>query len=221
MAPEVPSAIWVGARILPWGAYVLRIALGEDVKVVFGRFRGGAPIPLPAGDYLYVGSAMGKRRVLRHACRSGQAPPHPIWMSLQRSLRRDLQEAGFPTEFHRLPPKRCFWHIDYLLDRPEAELVQVFLVGSEQRLEASLARSLVADPHTRVVAAGLGARDSGQATHLLWVEADEAWWRALASQLAALAQAVPGSQDHLEAATQPAGPKDGILVASTGRRRKR
>uniref|UniRef100_A0A540VHQ8 DUF123 domain-containing protein n=2 Tax=Litorilinea aerophila TaxID=1204385 RepID=A0A540VHQ8_9CHLR len=192
---EVPPAIWVGARVLPWGAYVLRIALGEDAKVAFGRFRGGEPIPLPAGDYLYVGSAMGKRgsatlarRVLRHACRSGQAPPHPIWMSLQRSLRRELQEAGFPTELPRPSPKRCFWHIDYLLDRPEAELVQVFLVGSDQRLEASLARSLAADPHTRVVAAGLGARDSDQATHLLRVEAAPVWWQTLPHRLVSLSQ---------------------------------
>ena len=61
------------------GVYLLHMMVREPLCVVFGRFRRGAVIALSAGDYAYVGSAMGGlgRRLLRHATRS-DASAHPV-----------------------------------------------------------------------------------------------------------------------------------------------
>ena len=67
------------------GTYVLRIHLKENTTLQFGRFKKGKLISLPAGDYAYVGSALSEkgatslaRRLIRHATRSGNKPPHTI-----------------------------------------------------------------------------------------------------------------------------------------------
>ncbi len=75
----------------PGGVYLLRIQLIEPLSVVFGRFRKGVVIPLSAGEYLYVGSALGGlgRRLLRHATRS-DGSAHPVrqrWSTISASPR--------------------------------------------------------------------------------------------------------------------------------------
>ena len=67
------------------GTYVLRIRLKENTTLQFGRFKKGKLISLPIGDYIYVGSALSEkgatslaRRLIRHATRSGDKPPHVI-----------------------------------------------------------------------------------------------------------------------------------------------
>ena len=61
--------------------------------------------------------------------------------------------------------KTLRWHIDYLLDCVEADLIQVFLFRSTERHEESLARHLAADP------GAVFSRD--QIIHDVW---DENWW---------------------------------------------
>jgi Uri superfamily endonuclease len=164
----------------PSGTYLLRIAVAEPLSVVFGRFRAGQPLTLPEGDYLYVGSAMAEtgssslaRRLVRHATRSGDLPPHP----LRAELIAHFSSAGLGSgDLRPRHGKSLFWHIDYLLDRPEASLTHVLAIRSRRRLEARLAGLLQARPETGVLATGLGASDATQITHLFTVQPAPAWW---------------------------------------------
>jgi Uri superfamily endonuclease len=171
------------------GVYVLHVRLAAPRAVVFGRFRGGQPVALPAGDCLYVGSALGglAARLLRHATRSGvRSPalqraldwqeerakalyyePDALHHNIRDELAARLAAAGLPAR----PPaaKRLRWHIDYLLDEPDAALIGVWAWRTADALEGALAGWLVAQPGVTPVAAGLGASDDRGRTHLLRV----------------------------------------------------
>jgi Uri superfamily endonuclease len=178
-----PAITFVGEPRIQ-GVYVLRLHLATFISVTFGRFQGGQSIPIPTGDYLYIGSALGQRgattlagRLLRHTTRSGDRPSHTI----QPLLRAQLQERGLiPVERARAArPKRLFWHIDYLVDRLEAEITQIFILHTSDRVESAIALALAADPAVTAVAPGLGASDDPRATHLLRVDAPASWWHNL------------------------------------------
>ena len=159
-----------GDATCPGGCYILRLYVASYLSLSFGRFRGGRPVAVPAGDYLYVGSALGHRgasspagRLLRHATRSGDRPPHV----LRDALLDALSSAGLAAPGQPLPTgKRLRWHIDYLLDEIAAELIGVTLVRTSSRLESTLARRLADRPGVRPPAAGLGATDLPGETHL-------------------------------------------------------
>ncbi|MEZ4734168.1 MAG: GIY-YIG nuclease family protein [Caldilineaceae bacterium] len=170
------------------GIYLLRIHVPTSIVVTFGRFGGGRPIPVLPGDYLYIGSALGQRgatslagRLLRHTTRSGNLPPHAI----RTPLWAQLQEVGLiPHNRKTLPnTKRCFWHIDYLVDQLTAEITQIIALRTPHRLEARVARTVAADPALSPLAPGLGASDDPRATHLLRVDAPESWWQRLPARL--------------------------------------
>lgn len=174
------------------GVYVLHVRLVAPRAVVFGRFRGGQPIAVPAGDIFYVGSALGglAARLLRHATRSavcreahqralpageehakalGYEPGSPH--AIRDELAARLAAAGLPA---RLPAaKRLRWHIDYLLDEPDAALVGVWAWRTAEPLESALANQLASQPGIVPVAAGLGAGDDRGRTHLLRVARGE------------------------------------------------
>lgn len=172
------------------GAYVLRLVFNGPVAVRFGRFQGGAALDLPAGEALYVGSAMGPRgsttlarRLLRHATRSGTAVAH----DLRAPMLAAFSAAGLgPPDLQAPAQKRPSWHIDYLLDEPQVALRQVFVLRSPSRLETRIADMLAADAATYVFSPGLGAQDRKGAAHVLGVRAPEAWWLGLSARLAAL-----------------------------------
>ncbi len=148
------------------GVYILWLRVAAPLTVVFGRFGGGRPIAVPAGDYLYVGSALGglSARLLRHATRSGDHPPHTI----RAELAGQLAAARLPA---RLPPaKRLHWHVDYLLDEPDVALVGVWAWRTAAPLESALAEWLAAQPGIVPLAVGLGASDDRGGTHLLRVD---------------------------------------------------
>lgn len=166
------------------GIYLLRVHVDAPIRVTFGRFQGGRPISVLPGNYLYIGSALGQRgatslagRLLRHATRSGSLSPHAI----RPCLGDQLQEVGLLAHHGAGLPrtKRCFWHIDYLLDQLEAEITQIIALRTPHRLEARLARKIAADPVLAVVAPGLGASDDPNANHLFRVDAAATWWRSL------------------------------------------
>jgi Uri superfamily endonuclease len=163
------------------GIYLLRLRVVRDTAVHFGRFRGGQAITVPAGDCLYVGSAMRglAARLLRHASRTAVDRPHPIRAEMMAAF----VDAGLVKAIRPFSPKRLHWHIDYLLEQPALELIQVFVLRSAVRLETAVARQLAQDPATFIIAPGLGARDDPGGTHLLGVRADAAWWRALPLRL--------------------------------------
>ena len=150
------------------GVYVLRLRVTAPLAVVFGRFRGGQPITVPAGDYFYVGSALNGlgARLLRHATRRGDRPPQAI----RDALAGQLAAAKLPAR----PPaaKRLHWHVDYLLDEPDVALVGVWSWRTAAPLESALAAWLAAQPGILPLAAGLGASDDRGQTHLLRVSSD-------------------------------------------------
>lgn len=176
-----PVLIW--GEDVASGAYVLRIGVERPLHVRFGRYHGGRAVAVPAGRFVYVGSAMGRkgsttlaRRLLRHATRSGARPPHGIRDILLGRLRETgLAEAGVR------PPatKRLHWHVDYLLDEGAARLEAVLAIRSLQRGEERLAELVRRSPHTAALAPGLGAADAPGDTHLLRLKGDEEAWRDL------------------------------------------
>jgi Uri superfamily endonuclease len=164
------------------GVYLLRLALSAPRSVAFGRFAGGRVFVLPAGDYLYVGSALGKRgatalagRLLRHATRSGDQPAHAI----REALFTELHQASMHPK--RPMHKRCHWHIDYLLEQHNVTLRQIYALRTATPIEAALARWLMAEAVTTTVVPGLGSSDDRGATHLFYVTAPTVWWQALPS----------------------------------------
>lgn len=165
------------------GTYVLRIELKKDVRLRFGRFKGGKRVELPPGEYVYVGSALAKkgsaslaRRLLRHATRSGRKRAHAIRAEMMTRFREiDLGDKKLA------PPreKKKRWNVDFLLDLTAAEIGGVLIFRSPERWEGKMARLLEGSPETRVVEKGLGAGDDAGGTHLLRVEAGAEWWRGM------------------------------------------
>jgi Uri superfamily endonuclease len=100
------------------GSYLLRIRVEEQLQLTFGRFQKGKPVAVPAGEYLYVGSALADRgatslarRLVRHATRSGQRGSHPIRdQMLDRFAAIGLGRGGLRPR----RGKKLFWHVDYI-----------------------------------------------------------------------------------------------------------
>lgn len=169
------------------GAYVLHIVVSQQCSVTFGSFRQGKSIALPAGDYLYVGSAMGLKgstclasRLLRHATRGVERPPHRV----RAPMRRRFLREGLLRADQALPvQKRLHWHVDYLLDASEAALQSVVVFRSPVKLEATIAQWLLDEPETFVLAEGLGASDTRAPAHLLGVRGSARWWLTLSHRL--------------------------------------
>ena len=179
---EIPSIRIIGGN-LQAGTYVLRICLKEDTILQFGRFKGGKPISLPAGDYIYIGSALSEkgstslaRRLIRHATRSGNKPPHAI----REKMINQFAECGLGSG-NLLPRhgKTLYWNVDFLLDLESAEIVNILAIRSPRRLENRIAKWLECDPHTEVIEPGLGANDAPGNTHLLRLRADGMGWISL------------------------------------------
>jgi Uri superfamily endonuclease len=169
------SCITIGGDESRSGVYILWLSVHRDLALVFGRFQGGRPVPIPAGGYAYVGSALGRRgapslagRLLRHATRGGGRPPHAI----RDRLAGQLAEAGLRPAGGPLPAgKRLRWHIDYLLEEPAVEIAHISALRTAERLETRLADWLAAWPGATPPAIGLGASDDPGRTHLLRVPA--------------------------------------------------
>lgn len=163
------------------GVYVLRLRLARAVAVRFGRFGQGRPVAVPAGNCLYVGSALRGlgARLLRHASRTDAHQPQLI----RAEMAEQLAAAGLVKGQRPFPPKRLHWHIDYLLDRPEVALTHVIALRTAVKLETAVARWLLEEPAAFVFAPGLGARDDPGGTHLLGVRADESWWARLPQRI--------------------------------------
>ena len=166
------------------GTYILRIRLAEDTTLQFGRFKKGKLISLPVGDYTYVGSALSEqgstslaRRLVRHATRSGNKPPHAI----REKMIDRFAECGLGPR-NPLPKngKKLFWNVDFLLDLQFAEIVNIIAIRSPERLEHTIAGLLEHDADTEIIEKGLGANDAPGNTHLLRVKADEMWWASFA-----------------------------------------
>lgn len=169
------------------GTYILRIRLKESTTLQFGRFKKGKLISLPAGDYTYVGSALSEkgatslaRRLVRHATRSGDKPPHTI----REKMIHRFAECGLGSgNLLQRQGKTLYWNVDFLLDLQSAEIVNIFAIRSAERLENRIARWLEGDPRTNIIEQGLGANDAPGNTHILRVPEDRTWWASFADNI--------------------------------------
>ena len=169
------------------GTYILRVRLKEDTTLQFGRFKKGKQLSLPAGDYTYVGSALSEQgatslawRLIRHATRSGDKPPHAI---REEMINRFIGCSLGPQELLPKNGKKLFWNIDFLLDLQSAEIVNIVAIRFPKRLEWTIAELLERDTDTQVIEKGLGSNDVPRNTHLLRVNADETWWTSLVNNI--------------------------------------
>ena len=114
------------------GTYTLLTRLGRGLKIEVGAL---GPLDFPVGWYAYTGSAFGSggfARIDRH--RRVAAGEHDV----------------------------RFWHVDYLLGHPAAQLVSVGKSPSVD-VECAVARALPGDP-----VPGFGASDCGCESHLVY-----------------------------------------------------
>ena len=183
---EIPSIHIIGGDSQA-GTYILRIRLKEDTTLQFGRFKKGKRISLPTGDYTYVGSALSEkgstslaRRLVRHATRSGDKPPHAI---REKMIDRFAEYGLGPQNPLPKSGKKLFWNIDFLLDLQAAEIVNIIAIRSPERLEHTIAVLLEHDADTQIIEKGLGANDAPRNTHILRVNAGESWWASLADNI--------------------------------------
>jgi hypothetical protein len=102
----LPPIVAIGEDV-QCGTYILRIELSEESTLRFGRFKQGKFITLLAGEYLYLGSALSTkgstslaRRLIRHATRSRDKPPHRI----RAEMINGFKQIGLGTD--ELLPKR-------------------------------------------------------------------------------------------------------------------
>ena len=183
---EIPSICIVGADSQA-GTYILRIRLKKNTTLQFGRFKKGKLISLPAGDYTYVGSALSEkgatslaRRLVRHATRSNDKPPHTI----REKMIHQFAECGLGSGNLLLRQgKTLYWNVDFLLDLQSAEIVNIFAIRSPERLENRIAKWLEGDPRTNIIEPGLGANDAPGNTHILRVPEDRTWWASIANNI--------------------------------------
>jgi Uri superfamily endonuclease len=162
------------------GAYVLHIRIHCPAQIRVGRFAGDRSIAIAQGDYVYIGSAMGKgdgiylpRRIVRHATRSPGRPPHHF----RKQLLAHFVQAGLsPAQVMPKSAKRLFWNIDYLLDHAAADVAHILYVRSETRLEIPIVERLEDRSDTHAPFTGLGAHDHRGHSHFLALsDATSAW----------------------------------------------
>lgn len=183
---NIPKILIIGENTQA-GTYILRIRLRESIKLKFGRFKKGKLILLPAGDYTYVGSALSEqgstslaRRLVRHATRSGNKPPHAIREYMIKEFNKF--QLGPPNPLPK-SGKNLFWNIDYLLDLETSEIINIIAIRSTERLENTISEFLESNCHTQIIEKSLGANDSPQHTHILSVNDDDNWWKSIADCL--------------------------------------
>lgn len=190
----IPSICIIGGDAQA-GTYILRIHLKKNTTLKFGRFKKGKLISLPIGDYVYIGSALSEkgatslaRRLIRHATRSGDKLPHPI---REKMINRFIECGLGPRDLLPKHGKTLHWNVDFLLDLPSAELINIFAIRSAERLENRLAKRLEQDPHTEIIEPGLGANDAPGATHLLHIREDKSWWASLTDKVKSVLKETP------------------------------
>lgn len=139
---------------------------------------------VPAGDYVYIGSAQGRRgsstlanRLLRHATRSGSDPPHMIRKLMVEQFQSGGMGGVVPEE------KSLHWHVDYLLDLPETEISHVIVLFGEVIRERQLVKIIQGLFETAPVSPGLGAGDDPGSTHLLSFRGGDILWSKLVDVL--------------------------------------
>ena len=124
------------------------IRLDKQEKITVGKL---GTFNFPAGYYLYMGSALGpgglRARLARH--------------------RRDSESASQSNSGQT--GKKLHWHIDYLLQ--QAQLVEVWSVASEERLECKWGEVARRLSGAQVPVRGFGSSDCRCPAHLIFFSA--------------------------------------------------
>jgi len=127
------------------GTYALLLKLDKQERITIGKL---GTFNFPAGYYLYVGSALGpgglRARLARH--------------------RRDSKSSAQSSS--RQMDKNLHWHIDYLLQR--AQLVEVWSVASEERLECKWSEVARGLSGAQLLVRGFGSSDCRCPAHLIY-----------------------------------------------------
>ena len=120
------------------GSYIIVILVQKDISLNIGSL---GPTDFKEGYYLYVGSAMGKK---------GST-------TLINRVKR-----------HVLPPdkKKKHWHIDYLLESELANLIQILLIPSTNRIECLISNEL--NEHSDGFIDDFGSSDCYCKSHLYY-----------------------------------------------------
>jgi Uri superfamily endonuclease len=130
------------------GTYALLLRLDKRERITVGKL---GTFDFPVGYYLYVGSALGpgglRARLARH----------------RRGSDSSSQPNPDPTG------KKLHWHIDYLLQR--AQLVEVWSVTSEERLECKWGEVASGLSGAQVPVRGFGSSDCRCPAHLIYFSA--------------------------------------------------
>jgi Uri superfamily endonuclease len=130
------------------GTYALLLKLDKQERITVGKL--GA-FDFTAGYYLYVGSALGsgglRARLARH----------------RRDSKNSSQSSPGQTG------KKLHWHIDYLLQR--AQLVEVWSLASEERLECKWSEVARRLSGAQVPVRGFGSSDCRCPAHLIYFSA--------------------------------------------------
>lgn len=157
------------------GTYALLLKLDKQERITVGKL---GTFDLPAGYYLYVGSALGpgglRARLTRHRRGSENSsgrevrgvspqpsptPPEGVKAALLTAPQSNSDQMG----------KKLHWHIDYLLQR--AQLVEVWSVASEERLECKWGEVARGLSGAQVPVRGFGSSDCHCPTHLIYFSA--------------------------------------------------
>ena len=97
---------------------------------------------------------------------------------------------------HMRGGKKLHWHIDYL--RHEAEVVEVWYLDSDERLECRWYQAASAMPQAQVLLAGFGSTGCGCQSHLVYFASTpsfEAFRRQLGEKGLDLRRMPPGSEE--------------------------
>ena len=127
------------------GTYALLLKLDKKERITIGKL---GTFDFSVGYYLYVGSALGpgglRARVARHL------------HSSENSAWSNRGQTG----------QKLHWHIDYLLQR--VQLVEVWSVASEERLECKWSEVARGLPGAQVLVRGFGSSDCRCPAHLIY-----------------------------------------------------
>ena len=118
----------------------------------------------PVGYYIYTGSAMGRGASLKNR--------------IARHLRKE---------------KRCFWHIDYILENENVSVEAVVAAETSQKVECEINQHIRTEMGAKVQVKGFGASDCQKNcdSHLLFFpDAENVDW--LVQKLVAGFMLVPG-----------------------------
>ncbi len=158
------------------GSYILFIRISSSFQLAFGRFQQSRLFSISEGDYLYIGSALGRtgnplaRRLIRHASRSNGKQPHNIQAAIIKLFSNNDAARNGDVNATK---KKLHWHIDYLLEHREAEITHIVILRHPEKLEHHLSEFLASLQETSLLAPRLGAQDTRNSSHILRITDQE------------------------------------------------